>query len=117
MFIDVGLARTAVEIAMQRHVAVLREIYTREGTSYLQEGKDLSEVKTVIGTGGVFTYGRVQREILAAALFDKGNPLTLKPQNPDCYVDERYMLYAVGLLSEIAPAKALRVAKRYLKKL
>jgi hypothetical protein len=37
--------------------------------------------------------------------------------NSGLYLDERYSLYAVGLLSEVEPDKALRIAKRYLKKL
>ena len=115
--VDVGLARTAVEVAVERHAATLREVYTRDGVIYLQEGKDLTEVKTVIGTGGIFAHGSDPVWILGGTLFDNGNPLRLKPRRPDFYVDERYILYAVGLLSDVSPTKALRVGKRYLKRL
>ena len=115
--VDVGLARTALEVATERHAAVLHEVYTRDGIIHLQEGKDLTEVKTVIGTGGIFAYGSDPAWILEGTLFDNGNPLILKPRRPDFYIDERYILYAVGLLSGVSPTKALRVGKRYLKRL
>ena len=35
----------------------------------------------------------------------------------DFCVDESYILYSVGLLSDVSPTKTLRVGKKYLKKL
>jgi hypothetical protein len=36
---------------------------------------------------------------------------------PEFYVDEKYILYAVGLLADVAPTEALRIMKKHLKHL
>jgi hypothetical protein len=41
----------------------------------------------------------------------------LKPKNPKLLLDEQYILYAVGLLSQVEPEKALLLAKKYLKQI
>ncbi|MFC1983135.1 glutamate mutase L, partial [Chloroflexota bacterium] len=38
----------------------------------------------------------------------------LKPEAPEFYVDRDYIFYAMGLLSEVFPDKALRLLKRSL---
>ena len=115
--LDIGLARTATEIAVERHVGHLEQIYSPYGVSFTQVGKDLTEVRTVIGTGGIFALGKEPLSILEGALFSKKDPLSLKPKSPEFFVDRNYILYAIGLLAEKAPEKALRIGKKYLCKL
>jgi hypothetical protein len=55
-------------------------------------------------------------ELLKKSLFNENNPNSLKPKEPQFWVDERYILYAVGLLSQSEPEKAFDLAIRYLKK-
>ena len=81
----------------------------------MQRGKDLTRTKNIIGTGGIFKYGRWPRRILAAALYDMKSPWSLKPVTPEAFIDDQYMLYGMGLLAENYPEKALRIAKKYLK--
>jgi hypothetical protein len=71
----------------------------------------------VVGTGGIFAFGREPRWILKAACFDEKAPESLRPVAPDFFIDTCYILYATGLLAEIAPFKALKIIKRHLKKL
>ena len=42
--------------------------------------------------------------------------LKLAGKDGNFYVDEKYILYAIGLLSETAPTAALKIAKRHLKR-
>ena len=114
--VDAGLASTAVDIATRRHAGVIEEAFFPSGTVRIQRGKDLTEVKCVVGTGGIFAYSDLQLHILRSACFDKGFPESLRPAFPDCLVDEAYILYALGLLAEFAPLNALRIFKRHLKK-
>jgi uncharacterized protein (TIGR01319 family) len=114
--LDIGLARAATEIAVERHAGRLEQVYSPHGVSLIQTGKDLTEVKTVIGTGGVFAYGREPLSILEGALFSERDRLSLRPKSPEFYIDRDYILYAIGLLSEIEPEKALRIGKRHLEK-
>jgi uncharacterized protein (TIGR01319 family) len=115
-WLDIGLARAATEIAVERHAGHLEQIYSPYGVSFTQVGKDLTEVKTVIGTGGIFANGREPLLILKGVLFSEKEPLSLRPKSPEFFLDSRYILYAVGLLSEKEPEKALRIGKKYLRK-
>ncbi|MDO8472818.1 MAG: methylaspartate mutase accessory protein GlmL, partial [Dehalococcoidia bacterium] len=101
IFLDVGLASTAVQIASTRHAGTLSEVFTPLGTMLLLHGKDLTEIKTVIGTGGIFAYGRMPEAILQKACFSDRDALSLRPKAPDLFIDRRYILYGVGLLSEL----------------
>ncbi|CAA7599504.1 Protein MutL [Acididesulfobacillus acetoxydans] len=114
---DIAMGRLAVELAVERHAGTLEVVYTPFGATYLQHGKDLTQLPAVIGTGGVLLYHSRPLEILRGALFDPLQAGVLKPQDPAFYLDGEYILAAMGLLREIAPGTALRMMKKYLVKL
>jgi len=109
------LSRVSVEVAVNQHVGRIEKIYGPTGEILLQHGKDLTHLKTVIGTGGPVIFSADPRHILEGALFQPENPFILKPKAPGLFIDEQYILYAVGLLSQADPLKALLLAKKYLK--
>jgi len=109
--IDLGLARSAVELAVERHAGYIKEVCSPYGIEEVQYGKDLTGIKTLIGTGGIFAYNIHPRKVLEAALF---NSKPLKPVSPDFYIDRKYILYGIGLLSETEPEIAFRIARKYL---
>lgn len=111
---DLAMGRLAVELAVNRHVGTLEVVYTPFGATYVQQGKDLTQLTTVVGTGGVLLHQPCAAEILRGALFDQLDPTLLKPLNPYFYLDREYILAAMGLLREIAPEVALRIMKRHL---
>jgi len=113
---DEAMAKTATELALERHVGVLETLYTPCGVIYSQEGKDLMGVKYLIGTGGVLVHSENPISILKAGIFDENNPTYLKPRNPECLIDKTYILYAMGLLVEDHPNMAVRIMKKYLLK-
>jgi len=115
--LDTELSRNAVRLAMERHAGAIQTTYGPEGQVFVQYGKDLRGIKIVIGTGGPLIFSPVSKKILQEMVYSETNPFSLKPKVPDFYLDERYLLYAVGLMSEVEPDKALRVAKKYLKRL
>lgn len=114
---DEAMAKVATEIAMERHVGTIESVYTPMGIVYSQVGKDLSEVKYFIGTGGVLVHSKNSMDILKAGSFTMESPAHLKPQNPDCLLDKEYIMSAMGLLSEDYPDMAVRIMKKYLIKL
>jgi uncharacterized protein (TIGR01319 family) len=114
---DEAMAKVATEIAMERHVGTIESVYTPMGIVYSQVGKDLSEVKWFIGTGGVLVHSKNPQDILKAGNFTMESPAYLKPQNPDCLLDKEYIMSAMGLLSEDYPDMAVRIMKKYLIKL
>ncbi len=108
---DVTMGSIAAYLAMTRHAGRLEFVSSREGTEAIQIGKDLRPVRTLVGTGGVFAFGAQPEAILSSCLFDSRDPSTLRPRNPNLYVDSDYIMYAGGLLSTVYPEKALRIVK------
>lgn len=113
---DEAMAKAATEIALQRHTGVLETLYTPCGVIHSQEGKDLLEVKYLIGTGGVLVHSEHPAEILRAGTFDEASPTYLKPINPEYLLDKTYIMSAMGLLAEEYPDMAVRIMKKYLVK-
>jgi uncharacterized protein (TIGR01319 family) len=114
--LDFGLASAALEIAVHRHAGVIKEFHLTCGKSRIQYGKDLRNIKTVVGTGGIFAYGNNPYEILKSTAYNRNDPESLRPIDPQYFIDERYILYAVGLLADHSPAAALRIMKNHLKR-
>jgi uncharacterized protein (TIGR01319 family) len=112
--LDVVLAESAAAAAAERHAGTVRQEYSVSGEITVQYGKNLLDIKNVVGTGGIFKYGRHPGRILDAVIFDERKPWSLKPKTPRTYIDRDYILYGIGLLSQDFPAQALRIAKKYL---
>ena len=113
--VDAELARIAVETAFERHVGRIEVVYSPMGEMLTQVGKDLGQVTKVIGTGGPIIFSSCPQKILSGVIAHSDNAGLLKPKNADLYVDEKYIMYAVGLLAQSEPKKALRIMKKYLK--
>ena len=111
------LTSLAVRTAVDRHAGRIRSVMTRNGEVLVHNGKDLTPFKAVLGSGGPVCFSRFPLEVLKAASFENDRPDILKPKNPDYFLDEKYILFAIGLLSADEPEKAVRIAKKYLKKL
>lgn len=113
--VDEGMAHAAVRISVERHVGRLQEMRLPAGYCFVQFGKDLSRIGHLIGTGGIFTYGEHPFRVLRGGLADPRNPLVLKPKNPRLWIDVPYVLWAAGLLADIEPDAAFKLASDNLK--
>jgi uncharacterized protein (TIGR01319 family) len=111
---DMLLASIAVEEAMERHAGKIDILYSPHGDMAVQRGKDLTEVKYVIGTGGPLVFSRNPGEIMKKCLYQDSQPHILRPKNPRFLLDRDYILYAAGLLSQSEPDAALALMKKYL---
>lgn len=110
------LSRLAVKTAVDRHVGRLECRMTMNGETWFQRGKDLTELKTVLGAGGPLAFSADSLYVLRGAA-GGGDPSILKPKAPRFLLDKRYILFAVGLLSLSEPEKALRIFKKYVTEL
>lgn len=110
------MAMICTEIATNRHVGVIECVYSPMGTIFTQSGKDLTDVKHIIGTGGVIANSRNPEKLLTPALF-KEDDLNLKPKYADFFIDKLYVLSAIGLLSNDFPDIAFEILKKYLIKI
>lgn len=112
--IDFALASLAIETAVTRHAGRLEQFYSPMGISYMQTGKDLTAVKTVIVTGGALIHTKRTAAIASHAQFTPLDAMSLKPKDAEVLVDRKYILAAMGLLSTVYPDTALRIMKREL---
>jgi uncharacterized protein (TIGR01319 family) len=110
--LDGLLASIAVDIAGERHCGKIKVVGGPFGEVTVQEGKDLSEVGCVIGTGGPLIFAKDPINILQKVLFQSDSPYVLRPRGARLYMDRVYSLYAMGLLSQNEPKKALRIMKK-----
>ncbi|UQZ88148.1 DNA mismatch repair protein MutL [Deltaproteobacteria bacterium Smac51] len=109
--IDEAMARAAVKISMERHVGSVEAVFTSTGQSFAQTGKDLSEVRYLIGTGGPIIHAADPDYVLKAAVYEPSDMNLLKPLAPKTLVDKKYILSAMGTLSRIEPETALAIMK------
>lgn len=112
--LDYALASFAVKIGMTRHAGHIEKVYTPMGETYLQEGKDLSQVSKIVVTGGSLIHARRPQEIAENALFDISEPSSLKPLKAEILLDKEYILSAMGLLSQHEPNAAIKIMKKEL---
>jgi len=112
--IETAMGKACTALAVNRHVGTIETFYSPFGSAYVQTGKDLTAVTTVIGTGGVIVNHAQPEQVMAGILFDEQEPTLLKPQHPCYYVDDQYILAAMGLLAEEYPDAAIRMMKKYL---
>lgn len=108
---DELLAATAVFTAVGRHVGRIETLYGPRGEIHIQNGKDLSKLTTVIGTGGVFTAGADLAAVLAAARAADTDPTALRPVAPKPHADRSYSIFAVGLLADVDPDAAVALGR------
>ncbi len=114
---DSAMAKVATEVSIKRHCGKLRKEYSYNRYIYYQSGKDLRDVKNIIGTGGVVAHSKNPKDILQALEKNKEDEFLLTPQNPEYFVDGEYILSAMGLLGMERPDESIKIMKKYLKKL
>lgn len=112
--VEISMGRVCTCLAVERHVGQLETVFTLSGSAYVQKGKDLSEVQTVVGTGGVIVHHEQPNEILKGATYSESTPTMLKPGCPKFLIDEDYIMASMGLLGEEYPDIAVRMMKKYI---
>ncbi len=100
------LAREAVGMAVERHAGRTRYLYGPTGRIMVAEGKDLSRVKWIIGTGGVLTRMTEGRDILSEFLARRP-PMGLYPERASVVIDHNYVMAACGVLARHHPRAAV----------
>ncbi|HWQ57861.1 MAG TPA: GlmL-related ornithine degradation protein [Clostridia bacterium] len=110
------LCREAGIRAVERHAGELRYIYTPSGRKTVAEGKDLTAVRTIVGTGGALTR-LPHREQLLRAIADcnaAGMMLYPKPGEMRLLFDDDYIMASLGVLSKHYPEAALSLLRQSL---
>jgi hypothetical protein len=114
--IDIAMAATALEVAMKRHAGILSQRFdpVLGIIPGYPMGRDLRSVEKVIAVGGIFTYSDdiVRQEILPRRLPRRGSLFSLRLRS--FAVDDKYFLYAMGVLSQYIPTLSLNLRKNIL---
>lgn len=104
-------------VAVERHAGAFRYIYTPRGRQTIAEGKDLSILKYIVGTGGALTrlpdHEQIMRKI--ADCNSNGMLLYPKPGRLKLLFDNDYIMASLGVLSKTYPEAALDLMKQSLR--
>lgn len=109
------LTEEAVLSSLERHAGTMRNLYSTAGKKTVAEGKDLTAIKYIIGTGGALTRLPNRENILKkVAGYSKG--LELYPTvNAKVLIDNDYIFASLGVLSKKYPEDAIILMKKSLK--
>lgn len=101
------LAAGCVRTAVTRHAGRIRHFYGTTGRTTLAEGKDLSRVRWLIGTGGPLTRLPGGHRILEDLKTDAGRTELWPPPQAGVLIDRHYIMAACGVLAAGWPEAAL----------
>lgn len=95
------LAKEAVLRAVERHAGKIRYVHGPSGRTTLAEGKDLTQVKFIVGTGGALTRLPHRIELMESIAHSNTNGLNLYPgEHAKILVDNDYIMASLGVLSK-----------------
>ncbi|ERJ11609.1 GlmL-related ornithine degradation protein [Haloplasma contractile] len=108
------LTKEALSIALNRHSGVFRSLYGSSGRMKVAEGKDLTNVDYVIGTGGALTRLPNRIGMLNTLLRIQDDTKLIPSKNTKILIDQDYIMASLGVLSLKYPEKALELLKNSL---
>jgi len=92
------LTKKALDVAISRHVGFIKRKYDGE-SGFVAYGKDLSEVKYIIGTGGAFTRLPKGEAMLLGIRYLKDEVTMLPKKGAKVLLDKNYIMASAGVLS------------------
>ncbi len=110
--IEEALAKQALKLAVERHAGSVETTFTPFGQMYIVSGKDLSEVKLIVGIGGALVNAVNPTAILKGAKSDPQSLMILKPKAPKYLLDKKYIFASMGLLCALDAELALTIMKK-----
>ena len=104
------LTKEAVLRAVERHAGKIRNVYGPSGRSSLAEGKDLSEVRYIVGTGGALTRLPNRVSIIESIAKNNHTGLLLFPTaEAEILIDNHYIMASLGVLSKVHEDAAFKL--------
>ncbi len=95
------LTRWAVDLSIWRHAGTVKVSYGAYGKSEIVEGRDLTQVKHLIGTGGALTRLPGGAEILRHIRRDPHKRKLLPPAGARVLIDADYIMAAAGIMGRL----------------
>ena len=108
------LTKEAVVKAAERHAGRIRYIYGPSGRATVAEGKDLTQVKYIVGTGGALSRLPARVEILKEIAKHNKNGMLLFPgEHAEILIDSDYIMASLGVLSLKYKGAAIKLLSLY----
>ena len=98
MFVE-RLTEECVKTALERHAGRLKDLYGPTGKITVAEGKDLTAVRYIVGTGGALTRLPRRRSILEKLCGIESGHYLYPPETAKVLIDEQYIMASLGVLS------------------
>ncbi len=108
------LTQIACKTAVERHAGEIRYLFGPTGRYSVAIGKDLTQVKWIIGTGGALIKLPNGRKILQSLRQDKKGKKLFPTQNAKVLIDTYYIMASLGVLSGEYPGETLALLKQTL---
>lgn len=109
------LAEEACMKAVERHAGQIRYIYGPSGRSSVAEGKDLTPVKYIVGTGGAMTRLPHREEIMGRICeYDETGTRLFPTSHAQVLVDNDYIMASLGVLSKKHREGTIRLLEKSL---
>ena len=109
------LTQEAVLTAGNRHAGKLRHLYGPTGKKTIAEGKDLTNVRWIVGTGGALTRLPERVNILKQVILQNKGDFLLPNQEASILIDNDYIMASLGVLCKKHPQAALNLLKQSLR--
>ena len=109
------LAEEACMKAVERHAGQIRYIYGPSGRTSVAEGKDLTPVKYIVGTGGAMTRLPHREEIMGRICeYDETGTRLFPTSHAKILVDNDYIMASLGVLSKKHREGTIRLLEKSL---
>jgi uncharacterized protein (TIGR01319 family) len=103
------LGEMCLKTSLLRHVGEIRFLYTSSGKLKAIYGKDLRNVKYVIGTGGVLTQIPSMKKTLENIFNGIIDERILVPRNPKILIDKYYIFSSIGTISRLYKEASIKL--------
>lgn len=103
------LAREAVSVAVRRHAGRMKKIFGAIGPRIMVEGRDLTQVKWIVGTGGPLTRLAEARAILEGIKVADVAEFLLPGPDARVLIDRDYVMAPAGVLAARYPRSAVEL--------
>jgi len=114
----IAMAEACAIESMIRHAGERRYLYGPSGRVEVAEGKDLTAVLNIFGTGGVLSRSKESMKILDKVrnLGQRYPMALLPPKEAALYIDSNYIFAACGLISQLDEESAKKLLLKDVKR-
>jgi uncharacterized protein (TIGR01319 family) len=106
------LAKFCFLTSLKRHAGRIDYIFTPTGRKKVAQGKDLTAVKTIFGTGGILSRSKYNKEIFESLKqLKNSDDLLLPPKDVTFAYDKNYIFANIGVIANVDKEIAKKILK------